>query len=198
MPNASLRKKIACETPGGFLCSLDRHCSPRRRLRDGKDIPEPQMIRSTSTTYTTIEAKALLACLTRSGRRGLAQRLLAEAAGEASRRLKLRDPGQLLVVAISNSRPLIGLTTRRIEGATYQVPAPLPMKQGTALAAQAILKCARQLRGKTTPTKLAKALVAAYRGELPPADRAGSASPPEKPRKVARLSARLAYGSDSD
>ncbi len=69
--------------------------------------------------------------------------------------------------AIDNARPKLEVKSRRVGGATYQVPMEVPVARGNALAMRWIRDFARKKKGKPMEVKLADELVAASKGEGP-------------------------------
>ncbi|HLD88396.1 MAG TPA: 30S ribosomal protein S7, partial [Candidatus Omnitrophota bacterium] len=64
-----------------------------------------------------------------------------------------------------NVRPRLEVKSRRVGGATYQVPTDVVPARGTSLAMRWIRDYARNKKGKPMQVKLADELVAAYKGE---------------------------------
>lgn len=69
--------------------------------------------------------------------------------------------------AIDNVRPKLEVKSRRVGGATYQVPIEVPVARGNSLAMRWIRDFARKKKGKPMPVKLADELMAAAKGEGP-------------------------------
>ncbi|MDD5440342.1 MAG: 30S ribosomal protein S7 [Candidatus Omnitrophica bacterium] len=67
--------------------------------------------------------------------------------------------------AIDNARPLLELKSRRIGGATYQVPVEVKLERGQFLAMMWIRDYARARKGKPMQEKLAQELIDAYNKE---------------------------------
>jgi small subunit ribosomal protein S7 len=67
--------------------------------------------------------------------------------------------------AIENIRPRLELKSRRIGGATYQVPVEVSQVRGTSIALRWIRDFAKAKKGKPMMEKLAEELVSAYKGE---------------------------------
>lgn len=67
--------------------------------------------------------------------------------------------------AIDNVRPKLEVKSRRVGGATYQVPIEVPIARGNSLAMRWIRDFARKKKGKPMPVKLADELIAAAKGE---------------------------------
>ena len=69
--------------------------------------------------------------------------------------------------AIDNVRPKLEIKSRRIGGATYQVPVEVPIARGNSLAMRWIRDFARKKKGKSMMIKLADELMSAAKGEGP-------------------------------
>jgi small subunit ribosomal protein S7 len=65
------------------------------------------------------------------------------------------DPVQVLQKAVENVRPMLEVRSRRVGGATYQVPVEVKSRRGRALAVRWIVSYARQRREKTMADRLA-------------------------------------------
>jgi small subunit ribosomal protein S7 len=77
------------------------------------------------------------------------------------------DPVQVLQKAIENVRPLLEVRSRRVGGATYQVPVEVKTRRGRTLAVRWIVTYSRQRREKTMADRLAgEVLDAANRAGL--------------------------------
>ncbi len=81
---------------------------------------------------------------------------------------KSQDSGGALKAfakAIENVRPRLEVKSRRVGGATYQVPIEVPVARGSSVAMRWIRDLARKKKGRTMKIKLADELLAAARGE---------------------------------
>ncbi|HDN58524.1 MAG: 30S ribosomal protein S7 [Candidatus Neomarinimicrobiota bacterium] len=67
--------------------------------------------------------------------------------------------------AIENVSPVMEVKSRRIGGATYQVPVEVPEKRRFFLASKWIIMFAKARKGKPMAEKLAEELIAASKGE---------------------------------
>jgi small subunit ribosomal protein S7 len=65
------------------------------------------------------------------------------------------DPVQILQKAVENVRPLLEVRSRRVGGATYQVPVEVKTRRGRTLAVRWIVTFSRQRREKTMADRLA-------------------------------------------
>lgn len=79
---------------------------------------------------------------------------------------KTKKPGlETFKKAVSNTQPLIEVRSRRVGGATYQVPTEVRPERRTALALRWIKNYARQRNDKSMSLKLASELMAAANNE---------------------------------
>jgi len=76
-----------------------------------------------------------------------------------------QDPIAVFDAAIKNAGPTLEIKSRRIGGATYQVPREVRGDRKFALACRWILDAARSKKGKPMHEKLAEELVAATKNE---------------------------------
>jgi small subunit ribosomal protein S7 len=75
---------------------------------------------------------------------------------------KTKKPGlEIFKKALSNTQPVIEVRSRRVGGATYQVPTEVRAERRTALAMRWIKTYARQRGEKSMAMKLASELIAA-------------------------------------
>ena len=72
------------------------------------------------------------------------------------------DPLKAFETCLDNVRPTLEVRSKRVGGATYQVPVEVPRNRATALAIRWILQAARSKKGKPMHVKLAAELVDAY------------------------------------
>ena len=80
---------------------------------------------------------------------------------------KTQEPNALKIFtkALENVRPRLEVKSRRVGGATYQVPIEVPANRGNALAMRWIRDFASKKKGRPMKVKLADELLAAYKGE---------------------------------
>jgi small subunit ribosomal protein S7 len=79
---------------------------------------------------------------------------------------KIKKPGlEVFKQALSNVQPIIEVRSRRVGGATYQVPSEVRPDRRTALAMRWIKTYASQRGDKTMSQKLAQELIAASNNE---------------------------------
>jgi len=79
---------------------------------------------------------------------------------------KTKKPGiEVFKKAIANSQPVIEVRSRRVGGATYQVPTEVRPERRTALAMRWLKIYSRQRNDKSMSLKLASELISASNGE---------------------------------
>ncbi len=76
-----------------------------------------------------------------------------------------KDPLEVFQKAIENSSPLLQVRSRRVGGATYQVPIEVKPDKRISLGMKWILRAAKSKKGKPMRVKLAEELLAAYKNE---------------------------------
>lgn len=67
--------------------------------------------------------------------------------------------------AVTNATPHVEVRSRRIGGATFQIPTEIPANRKIAIGMKWIINYARQRAGKSMADKLAAELIAAAKGE---------------------------------
>ena len=99
------------------------------------------------------------------GKKGLAERIVYGAIDTASQKVNSQDPLALFQKAVENVRPLVEVKSRRVGGATYQVPIEVRQDRGIFLALRWIRDFARGRAGKPMKDRLSEELLAAYQGQ---------------------------------
>jgi small subunit ribosomal protein S7 len=99
-----------------------------------------------------------------SGRKATAQAAVYEAMDKAAQTLGA-EPLLVLTQAVTNVTPKLEVHSRRVGGATYQVPAPVRTERAQALAIRWIVNAARSKKGSPLMERLAQELTAAYNNE---------------------------------
>src|SRR5258708_36803901 len=67
-------------------------------------------------------------CLMEGGKKSTAQRIFYTALEEVHKKVTDKDPQDIFTQAVNNVMPVIEGRSRRVGGATYQVPVPVPQK----------------------------------------------------------------------
>lgn len=74
-----------------------------------------------------------------------------------------KEPLEIVETAINNVKPLVEVKSKRVGGATYQVPVEVSRKRQLSLGIRWILEATRSKKGKATHQKLADELSDAYK-----------------------------------
>ncbi len=99
------------------------------------------------------------------GKKNVAEQIMYNALDEISRRMDGADPLEVFEKAIENIKPNIEVRSRRVGGATYQVPTPVNEKRRLSLALRWVLDAVRKQSGQPMYRRLANELIAAYNRE---------------------------------
>jgi small subunit ribosomal protein S7 len=102
--------------------------------------------------------------LMRGGQKETARRVVYQTLEILSKQAK-KDPLDIFEEAISNVSPLLEVKSKRIGGATYQVPYEVKKERQFTLAMRWIIQAAQSGKGQPMAEKLAKEMLAASQGE---------------------------------
>lgn len=103
-------------------------------------------------------------CLMLDGKKNTAQKVVYDAMDIIADRVKDASPLEVFEKAVNNVRPLIEVRSKRVGGASYQVPMQVSTKRQQSLAFRWILIAARSKKGKPMSDRLASELIDAYGG----------------------------------
>ena len=101
-------------------------------------------------------------CLMLDGKKSTAQMVFYDAMDIISEKVKDVSALEVFEKAINNVKPLIEVRSKRVGGASYQVPMQVSSKRQQSLAFRWILASARSKKGKPMGTRLASELLDAY------------------------------------
>ncbi|MBI3002577.1 MAG: 30S ribosomal protein S7 [candidate division NC10 bacterium] len=94
------------------------------------------------------------------GKKSLAEQIFYGAMGLIESRTK-QDPLKMFKQAVDNVKPVLEVKSRRVGGATYQVPVEVRSERRTSLAFRWLIGFARQRSEKTMADRLAAELIEA-------------------------------------
>ena len=112
--------------------------------------------------YNSLTAAKFINNLMRQGKKSIAQKVLYGALDLVSKKIKKTDPIEILEEAVKNTSPLLEVKSRRVGGATYQVPYEVKGERREALAMRWIIGIAKKKKGKTMAERLSQELIDAY------------------------------------
>ena len=95
------------------------------------------------------------------GKKAAAEKLIYDALKQIGEKTK-EDPIKVFNDAINNIRPNLEVRSRRVGGATYQVPVEVKTKRSHTLALRWLLEASRKRKNKTMSEKLFNELMDAY------------------------------------
>jgi small subunit ribosomal protein S7 len=99
------------------------------------------------------------------GKKSVAEGILYDAIDIIGKQVKDEDPVKVFEEAIKNIMPVVEVKSKRIGGATYQVPVQVNPRRRQSLAFRWIITAARAKKGKPMAQRLANELMDAYRKE---------------------------------
>ncbi|MBX3459565.1 MAG: 30S ribosomal protein S7 [Planctomycetes bacterium] len=104
-------------------------------------------------------------CVMKEGKRTSAQRIVYQALDVLKQRIPEKEPIEIFNEAINNTRPMVEVRSKRVGGATYQVPKPVGARRQQALAFRWLIEAARSRKGKAMSQRLADEIGDAFRRE---------------------------------
>ena len=128
--------------------------SRRRQAIKRPIIPDP--------LYNSTLVANLINLIMERGKRAVAQKIVYSAFQRVSEKLEKGDPVDLVMGALENTRPKLEVKSRRVGGATYQVPVEVPFERQQALAFRWMVDAARGRRGVSMNEALADEIIDAF------------------------------------
>jgi len=128
--------------------------SRRRQAVKRPVAPDPR--------YNSELVTTLVNLIMERGKRTVAQRIVYNAFTKVSEKLEKGDPVDLVMGALENTRPKLEVKSRRLGGATYQVPIELPFERQQSLAFRWMVASAKKRKGVPMAQALADEIVDAY------------------------------------
>lgn len=131
--------------------------SRRRRAVKREIEPDP--------LYNSYVLSKFINKLMYSGNKSLARRIVYHALEKFAKKVKAEDPLAAFEQALENAKPSLEVKSRRIGGATYQVPVEIAADRRTAMAMQWIIKYSREKAGRSMEEALASELVDCFNNQ---------------------------------
>ena len=124
----------------------------RRKKAKKKDfIQDPK--------YKSVLITQFINCVMHNGKKSVAQRIFYDALELIHKRLPNEEPIDVFTRAVENVKPMIEVRSKRVGGATYQVPVEVPSDRRTSLAIRWIITAARGRNDKTMVDRLSAELL---------------------------------------
>ncbi len=119
-------------------------------------------VRPSDPRYNSPLVTHLISTIMREGKKTVAQRIVYSAFEKVSEKLEKGDPVDLLLGALENVRPKLEVKSRRVGGATYQVPVEISFERQQSLAFRWLVDAALGRKGTPMREALAAEIVDAY------------------------------------
>jgi small subunit ribosomal protein S7 len=115
--------------------------------------------------FQSMLAGKFINCLMYDGKKSTAQRVFYDALETISEKVTDRPAIEVFEQALENIKPFIEVRSKRVGGASYQVPMQVNRTRQQSLAIRWLLLAVRDKKGRAAHLKLADELLAAYRKE---------------------------------
>jgi small subunit ribosomal protein S7 len=102
-------------------------------------------IESLDSRYGSPVVARLISTVMRSGKKSVAERIVYEAIERSREGSDSVDPLDTLLKALENAKPRLEVKSRRVGGATYQVPVEVPQERQVSLAMRWLVNFANNL-----------------------------------------------------
>jgi len=129
-----------------------------RKRKAERRLPAPDPV------HNDVLVSRFVNAVMHSGKKNVARSLVYQAIDIAEERAK-EEGIEVFRKAVNNVAPLVEVRSRRVGGATYQVPIEVRPERRIALAFRWLIQYARARNDKSMANRLAAELVAAARGE---------------------------------
>jgi len=128
---------------------------PRRRVIEKRPVAgDPR--------YNSVVASKFINRMMERGKKSIARSIFYDAMDLLETRVKEASPLEVFEGALDKVRPKLEVKSRRVGGATYQVPMEVRTERRNALAIRWLVGFARQRPGKSMAEKLAAELADAF------------------------------------
>jgi small subunit ribosomal protein S7 len=131
---------------------MGRLTASRKMLR-----PDPR--------YGSLLASKFMNCMMWSGKKSVVQDVFYSALDIIKEKMPDLDPAEVFTQGVENIKPNIEVRSRRVGGASYQVPMQVSKQRQQSLAIRWLLMACREKKGRPMHEKLAAELMSAYKRE---------------------------------
>ena len=129
----------------------------RRRPEKRVIIPDP--------VYNDLVVAKFINNVMDAGKKSVAEKIFYNAIDQVESKAKVKDGLEIFRKALENVAPLLEVKSKRIGGATYQVPIEVSENRRLALAMRWIISYAKSRKGRTMADRLSAELIAAANNE---------------------------------
>ncbi len=128
---------------------------PRKKLVSKRTVdPDP--------VYNSVLVSKFINNLMERGKKSLARRIFYDCMAIVEKRVEEESPMEVFEKAMEAVRPKVEVKSRRVGGATYQVPVEVAPNRRNALAIRWLISFAKNRSGRSMAEKLAAELIDAY------------------------------------
>ena len=125
----------------------------RREAQKRKIIPDPK--------YNDVMVARFINCILRKGKKGKAEGIFYTALENIGTKSK-EEPLRVFRKAVENAAPMLEVRSRRVGGATYQVPVEVKESRRIALSMRWVIQNAKVRSGRSMSEKLTGELLDAF------------------------------------
>ncbi len=129
----------------------------RRRPEKREILPDP--------IFNDLLVAKFINNLMSNGNKSLAEKIFYTSINKIEKSIKDKDGIEVFKAAINNVSPMLEVKSKRIGGATYQVPVEVAQNRKIALAMRWIISFAKSRKGNSMADRLSAELMAAYNNE---------------------------------
>ncbi len=115
--------------------------------------------------FNSLLASKFINCLMLDGKKSVAQAVFYDALDEIKKKIPDQEAIEVFTQAVENVKPQLEVRSKRVGGASYQVPMQVNRARQQSLAIRWILNAIREKKGRPTHLKLADEIAAAYNKE---------------------------------
>lgn len=152
---------------------------PRRgKVKKRKLKPDP--------FYNSTVISEFINTVMKEGKKSLAEKIVLRSMERVKTKAK-EDPLKMFEKAVENVKPMLETKSRRVGGATYQVPIDVSMNRSTSLAVRWLIRFARERGGKSMVEKLSAEIIDAVNS------RGGAIKKKEDAHKMAEANRAFAH-----
>jgi len=136
--------------------------------------------------YNSSLISRFVVAVMKKGKKSLAEKIIYSAMEQVKEKSK-EDPLKMFEKAVENVRPTLETKSRRVGGATYQVPVEVSINRANSLAVRWILRYAKERPGKSMIEKLSSEILDAVN------NRGGAIKKREDTHKMAEANRAFAH-----
>ena len=124
----------------------------------------PRKILLVDSKYKSTIIPKLINSIMNDGKKTIAEKIIYEAIDKIKSKSK-EEPINIFNEAINNLRPTVEVRSRRVGGATYQVPVEVKSKRSQALALRWLVEASRKRKDKQMSDKIFNEIYDAYQNK---------------------------------